>query len=366
MALDLTPLARPSAPDLSAGLRLPRRREAGLTGTLLVLTVAVVTISSALPLRAGAAALVPVVVAAGLFLRGTPMYLVFGVVAGGLVVMVFSPRVDSAPLLSAAVAAVLALMVVGVERQRLRRSVVGPAGAVVLTELRERLQDHARMPELPGGWHADSSVRTARDDAFGGDFLVVQREGSDLDLLLVDVAGQGMPTGSRAVMLANAFAGVLLGRPAPEEVMPAANRFVSRQRCADLLATAVHVRLDLGSGRYRMSNAGHPAAMHYCAASGVWQPVERGRGVMLGVVEPELASYGSAGGRLARGDALLLFSDGVVEDHTCGGLEQGMRQMLAAADREIRRPSSGGAGRICAKAVGGAGDDRSVVLIRRA
>ena len=69
-------------------------------------------------------------------------------------------------------------------------------------------------------------------------------------------------------------------------------------------------------------------------------------------------------GRLDRGDALLLYTDGVIETRT-RDLHVGIDRMLGEAERLVSRGFAGGAARICAAALAGETDDRAVVLIWR-
>ena len=68
--------------------------------------------------------------------------------------------------------------------------------------------------------------------------------------------------------------------------------------------------------------------------------------------------------RARRGDALLLYTDGVIESRT-RDLNVGIDRMLGAAERLVSDGFAGGASRICAAALAGKTDDRAVVLIWR-
>ncbi len=75
-------------------------------------------------------------------------------------------------------------------------------------------------------------------------------------------------------------------------------------------ATAVHVDLDLATGAFELRSAGHPPGVQLLAGSGRWA-VHQAEGPVLGVL-PD-AEFTVVRGTLHRGDALLLFTDGVVE-----------------------------------------------------
>src|SRR3712207_8774430 len=59
-------------------------------------------------------------------------------------------------------------------------------------------------------------------------------------------------------------------------------------------------------------SAGHPPAIQFLAGSGRWQVHDEPGGPVLGLVAE--ATFPVVRGRLARHDALLLYTDGLVED----------------------------------------------------
>jgi serine phosphatase RsbU (regulator of sigma subunit) len=100
----------------------------------------------------------------------------------------------------------------------------------------------------------------------------------------------------------------------------------------------------------------------YWAGSGQWQVLDARNGPLLGVMRE--ATYPRSHGQLRRGDALLLYTDGVIETRT-RDLTVGIDRMLGAAERLVPQGFAGGAARICAASLAGQTDDRAVVLIWR-
>ena len=74
--------------------------------------------------------------------------------------------------------------------------------------------------------------------------------------------------------------------------------------------TAVHLWLDLATGEYVIASAGHPPAVHYDAGSGSWR-IGKAHGIVLGVVADTRSV--PEHGLLRPGDALMLYTDGLVE-----------------------------------------------------
>lgn len=365
MSISLGPVTRllPEAPPARrpARLVLPAAdRQSVLTVALLALVVGVGAALTARPDEVFVITLlVPVTAASGLFLRARQTHAVFGLTAAVLVAAVAAQVVSPLPTVGLGLVMVLVL---AFERGRAAGTLRAAQGGQMLRELREGMSAKAAARDLPVGWAVDARVMSAHDAPFAGDFLLTERNGSRrLSLLLVDVSGNGLPCGARACSLANAFSGILGALPA-DEVLGAANRFLLKQDWQDTCATAVHVDLDLETGEYSVGSAGHPAAMHYDGDLSRWSGTEDAGGVMMGVVDSDVADYRRAHGRLARGDALLLYTDGVVEAHD-GDVEVGTRAMLLAAQQVIA--SGAPVTAICAAGAAGDSDDRSAVLIRR-
>jgi serine phosphatase RsbU (regulator of sigma subunit) len=239
----------------------------------------------------------------------------------------------------------------------------GQLGDSMLVDLRDRLLAQGRIPSLEPGWQIESVLRPAYGDAFSGDFLVADgSNGGWVELALVDVSGKGRAAGSRALMLSGAFGGLLGAMPRPD-FLPAANRYLLRQGWPEGFATAVHVAIDQRTGRYEVRSAGHPPAAHYHSGAGRWEVVEDGQGPLLGVIEDP--GFPAHQGRLRHGDALLLYTDGLVEARD-RGIDLGIDRLVGAAERVVGRGAEDGARRIVDAARSGESDDRALVLIRRA
>jgi hypothetical protein len=246
------------------------------------------------------------------------------------------------------------------DRERLGLSI--GRGEQMLIELRDRLKLQGELPVVPADWHIEVEQESAGGASFGGDFIVATRTECDrsMELALVDVSGKGVDAGTRALMLSGALGGLLGAVPA-EHFLAAANDYLLRQSWDEGFATAMHLRVDLESGRYRLSNAGHPPAVHYKAGTGRWELVEP-QGTVLGLLKN--ADFGSVEGELRPHDALLLYTDGLVEVPG-RDLAVGIDKLLGAAERLITRGFEGGALRLLHDVVTTASDDRAILLLWR-
>lgn len=259
----------------------------------------------------------------------------------------------------------LAVALVLYQASRRRSGLPAPVSEALLADLRDRLQRQGRIPDLPAGWHAQSAMVAARGVNYAGDFLVADLsddlgdDRSRLEVILVDVVGKGTTAGPAALQFAGALGG-LLGSLPPPKLFRAANDFLLRQNEDEQFATAVHLVLDLASGGYEITSAGHPPALRFDAACGEWI-VDNARGTALGVLKnPELHR---TSGVLRTGEALLFYTDGVVESRTAD-LDIGIAWLQRVARDAVGAGFAGAAQRIIAQVDRG-DDDRAVLILSR-
>ena len=304
---------------------------------------------------------ISLVVLVGGFLLSVRSVLLLYVVVGSVGVFEFSHGGrNMGPFFVVVVTAAIVLLFA---RSRGRLGVQGTRGDSMLVDLRDRLRAQGEMPALPEGWSAEVVLRSAGGASFSGDFLVSTRSDDEqtLEVALVDVSGKGVAAGSRALLLSGAFGG-LLGSATPEEFLPAANRYLLRQQWDEGFATMGHVVIDLATGDYLLATAGHPPAVHFVAGSGRWRVSEASEGPLLGVF-PD-AKFVNERGRLDRGDALLMFTDGLIE--TPGkDISVGIDKLLGEAERLVTKGFRHGARKLIDRVAAAHNDDRAVVLIWR-
>jgi hypothetical protein len=235
----------------------------------------------------------------------------------------------------------------------------------MMIELRDRIRAQGTLPDLGDGWESAVVLRPAGGSSFGGDFVVSHSDGKTLEVALVDVSGKGMDAATRALLLSGAFGGVL-GSVPREQFLPACNSYMRRGKAAEGFVTAVHLAVDLASGEYVVSSAGHPPAAHYDGSTGLWR-LSAARGIVLGVV-PDLFGFPEAPeeGVLRRGDAIMLYTDGLVEAPG-EDIDDGIGRLLGEAERMVVTGFKPGAPELVTamqRSVG-SGDDCALVLVWR-
>jgi hypothetical protein len=235
----------------------------------------------------------------------------------------------------------------------------------VIEKLRAQLRIQGSVPPLPGGWHVDVEQRAAHGAAIAGDFVScrVHDVGGDmhLDLVLVDVSGKGIEAGTRALLLSGAMGG-LLGSVGPDDFLAEANNYLRRQSWAEGFASAVYVRVNLSSGLYSISSAGHLPALHLQASTSSWR-MSDSKGMLLGIMAKinVRADYLT----MRTGDALVLYTDGVVEDPN-RDLSWGTDRLMGAAQALVQAGSVDKvARRLVDEVPTRLDDDRAIVVIWR-
>jgi hypothetical protein len=242
--------------------------------------------------------------------RTLPWFVIFAL-AGVVLLLALQPSMTSHTVTRVVVVFVIALLVIVTSFRRSRLGVAGPRGESMFVDLRDRIANQGVVPELPREWHVDSASRSAGGTSFGGDFIVATKatDGSSLELIVVDVSGKGIEAGTRSLLLSGAFGG-LASAVSPDRFLVDANEYLLRQQWEEGFATAIHLHLDLVTGEFELRKAGHPPAVWLHAGSGRWSILDSD-GPVLGLI-PD-ASFEVVRGRLLPDDALLMYTDGVVE-----------------------------------------------------
>ncbi len=245
--------------------------------------------------------------------------------------------------------------------RRIRLGMARTRGESMLVDLRDRLASQSQLPALPRCWHAEAVMHSAGGASFAGDFIVAAKTvgGERLEVAVVDVSGMGLNAGTRALQLSGAFGG-LLGSLPPCRFLGAANEYLLRQEWSEGFATTAHVAVDLSSGAYEVRTAGHPPALHFHAGSGRWAAYWTD-GPVLGLVTD--AEYTVHHGTMSSGDALLLYTDGLVETPQ-RDITFGIDKLLGEAEKLVTEGFEGGADRLV-KSVDAKTDDRALFLLHR-
>jgi len=255
------------------------------------------------------------------------------------------------------IVAVIVLVVASTNRSGL----MGRLGESMLMELNERLRVQGTVPPLPEGWSAESVFRSAGGAKFAGDFCIAHLydDGATLEIVLVDVSGKGVGAGTKSLQFSGALGG-LIGTMAPVELFDAANEFLLRQDWLFSFATAVDVQVDLRTGAFLVTSAGHPPVLRWNRVWSTWD-LDTAQGMALGIVKDP--RFRQSKGTIGPGEALMLYTDGVVESRE-HDVDAGVEKLRNSAARSVRDGFVGAAARVV-DSIEGDDDDRAVLILSR-
>ena len=343
-------------------LRRSAARQDRQIAVLVILTVAITALIVSWPEYVPLNSLVVPMLVGSLLLgpRELPWFVVF-VLVSLMVALAAEPRLEVRTVVAVAILFLLSFIILLTSFRRSRLGVAGALGESMLVDLRDRILGQGGIPDLPQGRYAESALRSAGGTPFAGDFVVAARPrtAERLEVVVVDVSGKGEQAGTRALLLSGACGGLLTALP-PADFLKASNAYLLRQEWEEGFATAIHLSLDLVSGHYELRSAGHPPAVQLTAGSGRWSVLET-EGPVLGLVED--AQFPAMEGVLRHGDALLLYTDGMVETRR-RDIGLGIDRLLGQSERLLRGSFDGGAARLV-DSLGSQNDDRALLLVHR-
>ncbi|GGU39748.1 SpoIIE family protein phosphatase [Streptomyces lavendofoliae] len=236
----------------------------------------------------------------------------------------------------------------GLIAQALERARRYDSEAALARGLQDALLPH-RLPPLPGVDTAGRYLPGTRGMEVGGDWYDVIDTGRGIALVIGDVQGHGVAAAATMGQLRSALRAFALSGHDPQEVMSGTNRLLI-DLDAGQFATCCYIVLDVATGVTLAVRAGHlpPLLRH---PDGTTEVLDLPGGVVLGI--DARAAYPVTRLRMAPGDVLALYTDGLVERpgtdidvgierlrRTLAGI--GTRPLADSAERLIREASPAG------------------------
>lgn len=288
-------------------------------------------------------------------------WFVIGCLAGACALLAVQDHIDWRTVIRVIVTFGIGLIILVTALRRSRLGVSAPRSESVFVDLRDRITAHGQLPDLGSEWLVESAWRSAGGTAFAGDFVVAthDQEAGTCDIVVVDVSGKGVDAGSRALLLSGALGGVLSAVPA-ESFLCQANRYLMSRKWDEGFATAIHLHLDLSSGKFAVRSAGHPPAILLKAGAGNSETLQS-HGSILGLMDE--ADHIPAEGVLQPGDGLMLYTDGMVET-TTRDISSGIDWLAGQGERLFQAGFGGGAQQIV-DSLASSDDDRALVIVHR-
>ncbi len=220
------------------------------------------------------------------------------------------------------------------------------------------------VPQLAGLELGAAYESSARVDVGGDVYDFMELDDGRLAVTLGDVTGHGIDAAADMAMAKFVFRSLAREHSEPGDFLQSANDVVVGEIAAGKFITMVYVVIDPLSGEVAVAGAGHPAP-RIVSADGTIMPLEA-RGLVLGVERGQ--HYEEVRGQLERGDAVVLYTDGVLEARR-DGVQFGPERLDAVLAERVALPPEDLAQAVLddcrAFAEGELADDCAVVVVRR-
>ncbi|MGW1025106.1 PP2C family protein-serine/threonine phosphatase [Streptomyces sp. NPDC002577] len=157
-----------------------------------------------------------------------------------------------------------------------------------------------------------------------GDSFDYALNGDILHVAMIDAMGHGLDAATMATVAIGAYRHARRLGIGLSEIYDCMDRAVAEQFGPEHFVTAQMLQLDTTTGRLQWVNAGHPSPIlvrNHRVTQRLVAPTTLPVG--LGGSEPRISELG-----LERGDRVLCFTDGLIEEHKTGGQEFGEDQLI--------------------------------------
>jgi PAS domain S-box-containing protein len=189
----------------------------------------------------------------------------------------------------------------------------------------------AELPEIPGIEAAARFRPTGEGNEVGGDFYdLFETGGRGWTAVMGDVCGKGPDAAAVTALARYTLRAAALRERLPSRSLRVLNEALLRQRADRRFCTVAYAYLELqdGGARVGVASGGHPLPL-LLRPDGSVEPLGV-PGTLLGVVpDPRLEDRTVT---LSSGDAIVFFTDGVIEDRGSGEAldEDGLMELVSA------------------------------------
>ncbi len=181
-------------------------------------------------------------------------------------------------------------------------------------------------------------------DIVGGDFFHIQplSDGS-AGVFIADVMGHGVRSALVTAMLRALLEKLGPVSESPGETLTQLNHelvsILNRGNHEVVYATALYMIVNATAKTVAYATAGHPYPIHVRHRDNCIETLQHGEaGTLLGVFDDE--NYCTAEWRIAAGDSILLFTDGIFEVEDQSGTAFGIPRMLKVIGKHLQSPTS--------------------------
>ena len=164
-----------------------------------------------------------------------------------------------------------------------------------------------QAPNLDG---FDIATLLQSSTSVSGDFYdFIPLNETQIGIVLGDVKGSGIPAALLMVMIRTALRLLCDEEDTPAAILKRINDLVARDTEADLFATMIYGILDIEASTFTYANGGHCYPLHWNDTRRI--DVLKTGGMLIGAFEEATFTTGTC--RLAPGDVLVFYTDGITE-----------------------------------------------------
>jgi phosphoserine phosphatase RsbU/P len=215
------------------------------------------------------------------------------------------------------------------------------------TELQQALMPNT-YPSFPGGPNHEPTRlrfyhRYLPASMMGGDFFHIARLSDDTaGICICDVMGHGVRAALITAMLRALIETHAAEATAPGRFLTELNSEFTRilkQTGTLVFATVLYCVMNITDRDARFARAGHPAPLHVRRTSGEIEAVASGEGSSgpaMGLISN--AQFKTSEAKLASGDFLLFFTDGVIEVEDKAGRDFGIEGLRQSIGSNLNQP----------------------------
>lgn len=208
-----------------------------------------------------------------------------------------------------------------IERQRLNQE-MDVARKIQITFLPESI------PHIP---NCETAVRWITARQVGGDFYdVIQLNEGRYGFVIADVSDKGIPAALYMTVTRTLIRAYAEQFTSPAKVLSQVNRLLQKDTPDGSYVTAVYCVLDPKSGDLTYANAGHNLPFWIHKTSGKIEELPGGN-IAMGVLQE--ASYSDHHFKMRDGDALILITDGIVDEFNRSGDAYGNARLIEVIKR---------------------------------
>lgn len=161
-----------------------------------------------------------------------------------------------------------------------------------------------------------------------GDYYDLFRKDDCLYFLLADVSGHGVPAALITMAAKQAFSATITGGRMPSEIFKTVNELLLEKIKTSDYLTAFLFKID-EKHQASYCNASHTKAIHYIHARNEYVLLDSD-GMFIGAIAEAGNFYEDKSLKLASGDRIFLYTDGIIEHKNLQGEEFGVDRLISA------------------------------------